>query len=85
MTDEELKKKNAMLEERLEAAEKKLEDLGRVDEVDYVTMSKEDFKRELQRQIARRNIIEALLSDALTAVIHHTKAGAGLSPKALSP
>lgn len=68
MTDEELKKKNMLLEDRLDKAYKKLEALGHVDEVDYIAMTEDDFKRELHHQIARKNAIEAMLSDALTAL-----------------
>lgn len=68
MTDEELKKKNAMLEERLEAAEKKLEDLGRVDEADYVAMTLDDLDKAVARQTARKHAVESMLKDALLAL-----------------
>lgn len=68
MTNEELKKNIELLEYKLDEAYTKLEALGRIDEVDYVSMTKDDFKKTLQHQIARKNAIEAMLSDALTAV-----------------
>lgn len=68
MTDENYKKENAFLKQKLEEAQKKLELFSHLDEVDYGSMSLDEVKQELDRRHAKRVWLEETLKKCVVTL-----------------
>lgn len=68
MTDENYKKENAFLKQKLEDAQKKLELFSHLDEVDYGSMSLDEVKQELNRRHAKRVWLEETLKKCVVTL-----------------